>query len=159
MLLLEFLQLFRLFSSSHFSLELSITHPLSEPELMLVMSQQRGRGCEVRSIWHTHMLFLAGPHKVMLNSIRHYERLTMLRGPHLTSAPVKLCSVLHSVGIDSYSVRGLMKRFFFFLMKPAPLMKTNWISLMPPSIREPLPGLNLNHSFSFITESGVVEAA
>ncbi|TKS79787.1 Protein SSXT [Collichthys lucidus] len=49
-----------------------------------------------------------GPHKVMLNSIRHYELLTMLRGPHLTSAPVKLRSVLRSTCIDSYSVRGLV---------------------------------------------------
>lgn len=38
-------------------------------------------------------------------------------------------------------------------------MKTNRNSLMPPSIREAPPGFNLTHSFSFITESGIVEAA
>lgn len=86
---------------------------------------------------------LAGPHKVMLNSRRHYELLTMLRGPHLTSATVELSVVLRSTCIDSYSVADGSHFFspFFFLMKPAPLMKTNRSSLMSPCIRKPPPQL------------------
>lgn len=80
---------------------------------------------------HTHMLSLTGPRKVMLNSIRHHERLMMLRGPHLTWDPVKLCLVVRCTCIDSSSVRGLIEwgGFFpsFFLMKLVPLMKTNRI--------------------------------
>lgn len=94
-------------ASSNFSAEPSISQATSEPGLMSVMSSRRGRGCEVSSIWHQHT-FLPGPHKVTLNSRRHQQRLTMLRGPHLTPDPLRLLPIpvhflhqlLHGMGAD-----------------------------------------------------------
>lgn len=58
--------------------------------------------------------FSTSPHKVLLDSVRRYERLTMLRGPHLTWAPSQ------ALPGPSQHLHGKQQctgaEFFFFLL-------------------------------------------
>lgn len=127
-------------SSSHFFARIfSSPPPLSEPAVVLVMSLWSGRGREVRSIWHTPMSSLAGPHKVTLNSARHYRLVTMLREPRLTPA-------------NSRALRGPPRHLRRSLQcTGADVLFIS--SLMSPCIRKPPPSSNPTHSFSLVSES------
>lgn len=116
MVAFEHMQLFSFSSSFHFfSMELFRHSPSvwTRAHVSNELAERQRLWGEIH-LAHTHMFSLTGPRKVMLNSIRHHERLMMLRGPHLTWDPVKLCLVVRCTCIDSSSVRGLIEWGVFF---------------------------------------------